>query len=900
MTRLALSHDASRFLLIPEEVVVASDVEDVAALFAEASAHHRHLTLRGGGTSLSGQGVTDGMLVDVRRRFRHVEVLDDGARVRAGAGASVAQVNAALRKYGRRIGPDPASAIAATIGGVIANNSSGQASGIGQDVFHTIDSLVAVLPSGRVIDTAAPDADLTLNWEESTLAGGLAMLRRRLRDNPTSLREVGRLWAMRNAMGYHLRALTDFARPSDILRQLMVGSEGTLGFIAEATLRTVPLGSHRRSHLAVFATLEDALESAAELVEYGFNVIDLFDVDAIRVIQSLDDSPAPLKGLDLEEHAALLLEIHADDEDELAQRSAAVAPALERLPELHELSQRDGKGSLWRVQHGIFTAMAEAREDGTSLLMEDFSVPREHIEATIESLDALFDRFGYDRSAITGHLTDCTLHFMLTEDFSDPKSVRRFRRFTQAFTRLVLRSDGVLKAQHGTGRVMAPFLERQVGRELYDVMRELKHLFDPFGILSPDVMFNEDPDAHLTNLKLMPRIEDSVNACVECGLCENSCPSSDLTLSPRQRIVLRRELAVRSDDPSLLEQVAQNYQYAAIDTCSTAGMCALACPIGIDTGELVREQKRDAASLREQRTWDRAARNWGAATRLSSTALTLAKNLKPVARLATRIGRRRYGGEQVWRYDDHTPAGSAIRRRPSKERTAAEPVAAYFPGCKQTLFAAKGQGVFRAFNELCTRAGVPVTLLDASKLCCGIPWKTRGLDQGYETMSRAVRDTFDKLPATRIVTDSSSCALELREMADGWGNGGVDIVDVVQFVADEILPELRIEEKLDSLLLYPSCSNHHLDELDALSRIAAAIADEVVVPDSWRCCGAHGDRGLLHPELPRAATHMSMEELAGRRFQAYVSTTRTCEVALSAVAGATFEHILEALATASR
>ncbi|NLE97484.1 MAG: FAD-binding oxidoreductase [Propionibacterium sp.] len=897
LTRLALSHDASRFLEIPREVIIASNTADIRQLFAEATHHRRHLTLRGGGTSLSGQSISDDMLVDVRRRFRDIEVLDDGARVRVGAGASVAQVNARLRRYGRRIGPDPASAQTATVGGVVATNATGKLCGIADDVFHTVDSMVVVLPSGRVVDTADPDADITLTWEEPTLAGGLAILRRRLRDDAKSLSEVSRLWGMRNAMGYHLRALTDFSRPSDILRQLMVGSEGTLGFVAEVTLHTVPLLPHKRVDLAIFSSIEEAVETASELVEHGFEVLELFDVDALRVVQDVPNAHPALAGRELNGEAALLIELHAPTEDELADRGALAQPYLDALPEVHRIDTSP-KAPLWRLHHGIYTEMSKSRPRGTSILMEDFSVPREKIVDTIHQLDNLFDRFQYGRSAITGHLTDCTLHFMLTENFEDEASLRRFRRFVQAFVRLILSQGGVLKAQHGTGRVMAPFLERQVGIELYDVMREIKHLLDPAGILSPGVMFNDNPNAHVTHLKLMPTVEEPVDKCVECGLCENVCPSTELTLSPRNRIVLRRELAVRKDDEQLLDAVFENYQYAAVDTCSTAGMCELACPLGIDTGELVRQQRAAVATDREQRVWDRAARNWGTFTRIGSGAMTAAQHLKPLARFVTKLGRNRLGGDQVWGYSDDMPRGSGLRRRPARERAAKRPVAAYFPGCTQTLLASRGEGVFAAFNELSTRAGVPVTLLNASKLCCGIPWKMRGLSDGYATMSAQVSDTLPR--DTLVVTDSSACAVGLSQMIDGWDDGGPETIDVVRFAAEQLLPELTITAKLGSLLLYPTCSTSHLQDTTALHAIASAIAEEVVVPDSWVCCGAFGDTGLLHPELPQAATRMAVDEIAERRFDGYTSTSRTCEVAMSKVTEEPFVHILESLARATR
>lgn len=897
LTRLAMSHDASRFLQIPEEVVVASSTQDVVRLFREATSRRRHLTFRGAGTSLSGQGVTDGMLVDVRRRFREIEVLDGGRRVRAGAGATVTQVNAKLRPYGRRLGPDPASAQSATIGGVVANNSTGKTSGISGDAFHTIESCVVVLPNGRILDTGDPHADLVLTWDEPALSGGLATLRHRLRDDHRSLEQVSRLWGLRNSMGYHLRALTDFARPSDIVRQLMVGSEGTLGFIAEATFRTVRLKPHKHLELAMFPSLTDAVEASSHLLEHGFDVVELFDEDAIRLIRDLPRSHQAFDEFEIDGHAALLLELHAETPEQLAERLVLAQESLDELPEHYTIQPDDTRPAQWRVHHGLLTAMAQHRTQGTSVLMEDLSVPRERIVDVVDGLNALFDRYKYPRSAITGHLSDSTLHFVLTENFEDPATVRRFKRFVQAFTRLILKHDGVLRAQHGTGRAMTPFLEQQVGPELFDVMREIKHLFDPAGILSPAVMFDEDPDVHVNALKLLPKIEDSVTQCIECGLCEQVCSSSDLTLSPRQRIVLRREIVARAQDRELIRALRDNYRYAAIDTCSTSSICASACPLGIDTGELVREQRAAEASEREEQAWAKAAERWGAATRLGSVAMTAADRLKPVARFVTRYGRRQWAGDQVWRYDDDLPRGSNVRRRPTKGRPAKDPVAAYFPGCQQTFMASHQQGVLAAFNEVSTRAGVPVSLLNASDLCCGMPWKMRGLHDGLETMTRKVRRSLTSVPASTIVIDASSCVDGLQEMLAGMP---ADVVDIVKFTAESLLPTLTIKKKFSSLLLYPTCATVKSRDLESLLKIGEAIAEEVVVPAMWNCCGAHGDSGLRHPEVPAAAVALSLEDIRGRQFEAYASSTRSCEVALSKVTEKPFVHILELLAAATR
>ena len=601
--RLAKAHDASHFLLTPTQVATPTDAAQVAQVMREATRQRTPITFRSGGTSLCGQSVTDGILVDVRRHFRDVEVLDDGLRVRAGAGATLASVNARLARYGRRLGPDPTSEIACTIGGIIANNSSGMLSGMEQNSYHTVESMVFVLPSGRIVDTADPAADITLRLEETELVGGLHMLRKRLRTNPTSIAEINRLFAIKNTMGYGINSLLEFHRPVDIIQHLLVGSEGTLGFVAEATFTTVPLAKYAAAALALFPDLSSAANAVEPLVEQGFEAVELIDVAALRVVQDRPDAPALIRDLDLTTQAALLVELHEVDERTLQTRLESAAEALAGLDSIGRIeltTDEDDRRSLVELRRSLYSLVAAARPSGTTTLLEDICVPLPKFAEMCEALDELFTRNGYDilEVPIFAHARDGNIHFLLSERFDDPNGLLRYRKFCRDLVRQVLRRGGVLKAEHGTGRAMAPFLQQQYGDELYDVMREIKHLFDPAGVLNPGVLITDDPDEHLRNLKLMPKIEPEVDGCIECGFCESGCPSRDLTLTPRQRIVLRRELAARQDDHELIGDVMEDYPYQAVETCSTGGMCAVTCPIGINTADLVRRQRAIEVMLR--------------------------------------------------------------------------------------------------------------------------------------------------------------------------------------------------------------------------------------------------------------------------------------------------------------
>ncbi|HEY4992103.1 MAG TPA: FAD-binding and (Fe-S)-binding domain-containing protein [Nakamurella sp.] len=665
--RLALGHDASHFALTPSAVATPKDASEVGRLFAVSAARGVPMTFRSGGTSLSGQAVTDGILVDTRRYFRGIEILDGGARVRIGPGATVRQVNARLARLGRKLGPDPASEIACTLGGVVANNSSGMACGTVANTYNTMESLVLVLPSGTVIDTGAADADERLRSLEPALHEGLARLRDRVRSNPASVRAVEHQFSMKNTMGYGLNSLLDHSAPADILAHLVVGSEGTLAFVASVVMRTVPLLAHAITGLLVFDTLSGATGSLPAILETGPATIELLDATSLRVGQADPRADESLRRIEVDRHAALLVEYQAETAAEVGDLSAAAHPALSRLPvtgPAQLTADPRARARLWHTRKGLYATVAEARPSGTTALLEDIVVPVPALLETCERLTGLFDRHGYRDSVIFGHAKDGNIHFMLTEQLGGGGPLDRFIGFTEDLVGLVLGQGGSLKAEHGTGRMMAPYVRRQYGDELYEVMREIKRLCDPRGLLNPGVVISDDADAHIRHLKVAPTVESEVDRCVECGYCEPVCPSRDLTTTPRQRIVLRREMrrAESAGDTALLRTLQREYEYDAIDTCAVDGMCQTACPVLINTGDLMKRLRADNAGTLAAKGWQAAAKHWAGTTQAASVALTVAGRLPDgLVSGPNRLGRRMIDPDSLPLWSPELPRGGPPR-----------------------------------------------------------------------------------------------------------------------------------------------------------------------------------------------------------------------------------------------
>jgi len=909
--REAMARDASHFLLTPAAVVIARHATDVAAVMRAADRLGVAVTFRSGGTSLSGQASTDGVLLDTRRWFRGVEVLDGGHRVRCQPGATVRSVNAHLAGYRRAIGPDPASESACTVGGVIADNSAGMACGIESNSYRTLESVVAVLPDGTVVDTSARDADERFAAIAPDLHRGLALLRDRIRGDARSVAVISHQFSMKNTMGYSINAFVDAERPADILTKLLVGSEGTLGFVASATFRTVPVHPHAAAALLVFPEIARATDAIEPLLAAGARTLELMDARSLRVCQADPRADAAVTSLDVGQHTALLVEARAETADELCGYVTALTQAAAELrlavPVSFATDQRR-RAALWTMRKGLYAAVAGARPIGTTALLEDVAVPVPNLTTTTEALSGLLTAYGHDDAVIFGHAKDGNLHFMINPSFADASQVQRYERFTDDLVDLVLGQHGTLKAEHGTGRMMAPYLRRQYGDELYRVMCEVKRLFDPHGVLNPGIIINDNPRVHLADLKISPPVDPAVDRCVDCGYCEPVCPSRDLTTTPRQRIALLRGMAAARARGELAaaEEVAGDYDYAAVQTCATDSLCLTACPVSIDTGAVMKGLRARRHNEGAQRAAATVARHWGPAVTLLRAGLRAAEAVPAQVLTVASTAARQVVGE------DWVPLAGADLPGPGRRRRAAAPPGArvvLFPSCVGSMFGPRGTGdeggAAAAFARLAERAGRPVAIPEGiGALCCGTPWASKGLTDGYEQAAAA---TFGAIWRTSrggrlpVACEASSCSHGLVELLERVPERlrslaeRIEVVDSVTFTRRELLPRLDVRRRLPAVALHPTCAGVHLGGVEDLRAVAAACAEEVVVPLAWGCCGFAGDRGMLHPELTASATAAQVAELAGRTFDAYVSSNRTCEMGMSRATGQPYEHVLELL-----
>lgn len=876
---LSYAHDASHYLLKPKSIYTPEDIDQLSEIFELATNIGIGVTFRSGGTSLSGQASSNGLLIDTRKNFRKISVGHAGETVKVSPGATVRAVNTSLARFQRKLGPDPASEIACTVGGVIANNSSGMCCGIEQNSYRTISSLVLVLPTGLIIDTGTEDANEILLQRAPDIYHGIISLRDRVRSNPNSVQLIRKLFSIKNTMGYGINSFLDFDSPIKILEHLVIGSEGTLAFVAEAIFNTVPSYSNFATGLLFFESLADATRALPELVSSGFAAIELMDATSLRVAQHDPEATAEIKDISVNQHAALLVEFQEPTEAALATKMAAVKPLLNSLPLIKNVeltTDSSTRNKMWHIRKGLYATVAGNRPSGTTALLEDVAVPVTELLATCQELTALFAKHGYENSVIFGHARDGNIHFMLNEEFEKPEKLQRYRDFTEEMVELVLAHGGTLKAEHGTGRMMAPFVRRQYGDELYEVMWELKRLLDPAGILNPGIILSENQDSHCQNLKVFPKIQKVADSCVECGYCEPVCPSKNLTLTPRTRIVMQRELTIAKSagDKKIVNEIEQEFKYKGEETCAVDGMCSTACPLSINTGSLVRDLRAQRSTKIFNNLWSLAAKNWSLFTQMAAFGLKFA-NLIPAL--------KKY------------PTGGFKRESAPREKFAA----IFFPSCTGTLFGTSNSA--EAFMKLAERAGIQISVpAGIDTLCCGTPWKSKGYANGFEIMRNSVSKTLSreaKGNLVSIVTDAASCSHGLAELLTDHPN--LQVIDSVKFTEEFILPNLKIK-KVKSVSVHPTCSTTALGISNSLNILARAISDEVFIPENWGCCAFAGDRGITFPELTESATLAQAFEIKNRDDLFYISANRTCEIGMTKATGKKYRHIIEVLEELSR
>jgi D-lactate dehydrogenase len=920
--RVTYGSDAGFYYLLPRAVVQPISEDEIIALFEFSHRHRVPLVFRAGGTSLSGQSITDGILVEITRYWNRIRIVDNGLSVEVGPGITGAMVNAHLRTYGRKIGPDPSSIGSALMGGILSNNSSGMCCGVANNSYHTTRAVRFILPNGKTFDTGVAGEHERFEGECPDIFAELRKLSDILAAEGSLRDKIREKYRIKNTMGYSLNAFLDYSHPLDVLAHLLIGGEGTLGFIAGAVLETIPQYPWRSTALVYFPDLYAACAAIPALRDTGADAVELMDRSSLRAIENIPGVPSVIRDLP-PAAAALLVEYRDDNEEGLGKKIDAFIGYVPRLSLLQtpeftaDVKQQD---LLWKVRKGLFPSVGAVRKSGTTVILEDIAFPLERLGDALTDLRALFNKHRYADAIIFGHAKDGNIHFVITQSFHTDEDVRKYDLFIQEMVTLVVdRYGGALKAEHGTGRNMAPFVETEWGADAYAIMRRLKRCIDPQNLLNPGVIISDDDRAHIRDIKQLPPVEQEVDKCIECGYCEHVCPSRDLTLTPRRRIVARRALRLletggdRKNHALLLKQ----YQYDGLDTCAVDGMCSTACPVDINTGDLVKRLRRENHSQRDNRMALWVAEHFRAAEWIVGAGLRFAAGInrlfgrKTMTRL-TKGMRWIFRGMPVWPEElaavssMPTGADSGSKRRDGELGGTKSPngEVVYFPACVSRIMSVNGQSVMEAMISVSRKAGIRMVLPGTVRgVCCGQLFSSKGYGQAFGyTANQMVEWMWEtsqrgKLP---IVTDLSSCAFTLlhgpfRDALDEENRLRYDrlrIMDSVDYLHDLVLPFAPGVRREEEVVLHPVCSLQKMKTQDKLLSVARHFAKEVTVPLQTGCCGMAGDRGFLFPELTDAATRGEATEVRQREYDGYYSSAVSCELALTQAVGKDFVSLV--------
>ncbi|MCW5719598.1 MAG: FAD-binding oxidoreductase [Devosia sp.] len=926
----AWSGDASSYRLIPAVVVFVNSEEDVRAVFKAARAEGLPVTFRAAGTSLSGQAVTDGVLAVLGDGWRKLDIHPGADRITLGPAIIVAEANRALKPHNRKIGPDPASQATCKIGGVVNNNSSGMCCGVAQNTYHTMARLRIVLTDGTTLDSGDAESCAAFRRSHAGMLEELHRLHHDIMADAELTALIRHKYRIKNTVGYSLNALVDYHDPLDILIHLMVGSEGTLGFVSEVTYNTVPEHPFKATGLIPFPDPQSAGRAIIEMANGGVQVTtgvtaaEYIERRALATVEHLAPM-APLLPWLTDNSPAVLIDVTAPDAATLAAEVEKTAALLARHGATHvELSTDEHRShALWDIRKGFFTSAGAARPKGSIMLTEDVAAPIERLADFVIDLRALLDDHGYADAVIFGHALAGNLHFQMGDDFSKPGAAEKFDVFNQELSQLVsLRYGGSLKAEHGTGRAIAPFVEAEWGAKAYAIMRAIKAAFDPERLLNPGVLLNDDAKIHVKNLKVMPLADELVDLCIECGFCEPACPSHHMTLTPRQRIAVTRErarLRHTGEDPARLARFEADFQYAGLDTCAACNLCSLRCPVGIETGTMIigeRARRRGATAHSVARF---AADHRGSLERFMRGGVALADAARtiipaPAIEAITETARRATGKRvpRLSRALHHGSGAPKLRDNRQDPRKSGFPVPitqtgreqiVYFPACPSRMFGAPKTdhdllSTPDAMLALLERAGYDVVMPEhLTGQCCGQPFQSKGFpEEAARVGGELKRELSSSSDAGRlkVVTDASTCAKHLKEFP-----GEAAVADSAQFLLAHVLPRLALTQKLPVVAVHHNCSAQRLGEQPATEAVARACAEDIAVLSSITCCGYAGDKGLFIPELNAHATRRVGNDIP-KGCELGVSTVSTCASGLTEHAAIPFVSLASLLEWASR
>ena len=891
---LAWGTDAGFYRLVPKIVVRAKDAGEVSRLLEAANRYNVPVTFRAAGTSLSGQAITDSVLIVAGKNWEEYEISADAETVTLQPGIVGARVNELLKPYGRFFTPDPASKNSAMVGGIVINNASGMNCGTHANSDHELLSMKIILADGSVVDTGDEVSRRQFAESHPELLSEIEAIREEIHNDKELSDLIEYKYSIKNVTGLNLRPFVVYDNPFDIMAHCMVGSEGTLGFMAAGTFKTAPIKPFVASAMIYFHEMAEACRVVVALKKSG--LVDSCEMLDKKSLRSVGDPTG-------DSLTALLLDTKADSQILLNEQISAIKAILAGFklftPEVVFTSDPAVYGPWWAIRAGIFPAVGGTRPPGTTALIEDIAFHIDDLpEATSELAQLLID-CGYDDACIYGHALEGNYHFVIAQGFETQADIDKYKNLMLEIEKLVVnRYHGSLKAEHGTGRNMAPFVEKEWGSKAFAMMKRLKAAMDPHGILNPGVIFNDDPECYIKGMKHLPLTNEHVDKCIECGFCEVNCVSCGFTLSARQRIVIQREIShLRENnlDPARRHRLEKGFKYLGNQTCAGDGLCSTSCPMRINTADLIHDIRQ--AALPHGSVGYKTGK-W-AAKHLAGIEATL----RPVLNMANGV-RAVIGNSAVnsiGRGLNHIgfPMWSSALPKAAKTKTE-QPLlprkVVYFPSCiNQTMGATAEKGkhvesLVQVMTRLCNKAGYEVIYPENMKdLCCGMIWESKGMpdiaDAKTAELEKALMQASEngRYP---VLCDQSPCLHRMRDHIKS-----MPLYEPAEFIAKFLAPYLEFTPIDEPVAVHVTCSSRRMGLADTIVGLASRCSRHVVVPSEIGCCGFAGDKGFMLPALNRWALRKLKPQLDVAQVHRGFSNSRTCEIGLTTNSGVPYKSI---------